>query len=60
MLLSLPVTNNASSCGLQDIPMSRDQPSDQEFPYPFSEHSDGIRKPEEKVCLLILLLHEVF
>ncbi|KAH7679301.1 hypothetical protein IHE45_06G049800 [Dioscorea alata] len=42
------ISGTAQSIPMPDIPMSRDQPSDQEFPYPFSEHSDGIRKPEEK------------
>ncbi|XP_039118010.1 protein LNK2-like [Dioscorea cayenensis subsp. rotundata] len=43
------ISGTAQSIPMPDIPMSRDQPSDQEFPYAFSEHSDGIRKPEENV-----------
>ncbi|KAM0948791.1 putative LNK family protein [Dioscorea sansibarensis] len=43
------ISGTAQSIPMPDIPMSRDQLSDQEcFPYPFSERPDGIRKQEGK------------
>lgn len=45
--------NNSDSFGLQDMPSSREQPSDHgSFSFHFDDLSGGNRKSEEKVCYI--------